>query len=312
MKAIVLEKAGGVENLTFKDLEQPKAKENEVLIEVKALGINPADFKVRSNEQHINMLYANQNHILLGWDIAGIVVSKGKGANQFEIGDKVFGMVNFPGAGNTYAEFVAAPENHLAKIPDNISFEEAAASSMAAITPLQALQGKVKKGNRVLIHGGSGGVGHFAIQIVKSMGAYVITTASAQNHDFVISAGADEHVDYLSQKFEEVVKDVDVVLDPFGTTLMNSLNVVKEGGSVVSLSDSGIPTEVLTAAAERKVAVTDNFVKSNGEDMITISELLKSKVVKPHITKSYAFEDMVLAHKQIESGKTVGKIVVRL
>lgn len=312
MKAIILEKVGGVENLILKDIEQASANENEVVIEVKAISIDPADIKVRNDQQFITNLYANEKHILLGWGIAGTVVSKGENANQFEIGEKVFGLVNFPGAGNAYAEFVAAPQNHLAKIPDNISFEEAAASTMAAITPLQALKGKIKKDDRVLIHAGSGGVGHFAVQLAKSKGAYVITTTSAKNRDFVLSLGADEHIDYRTKKFEEVVKDIDVVLDPFGTTLMNSLKVVKEGGSIVSLSDSAVPPEVQAAAAERNVTVNNNIVISKGEDMNTIGELLKSGAIKAHVTKTFAFKDMALAHTQIESGRTVGKIVVKL
>jgi len=161
MKAIILEQAGGVENLITAEINQPSIKENEVLVEVKAIGINPVDYKVRANEEVLHMIYGPQRPAILGWDIAGVVVSLGSGVSNFQVGDRVFGMVNFVGAGQAYAEFVAAPVNHLAKIPAAVSFTDAAATTLAALTALQVLKGKVKKDDRVLIHAGSGGVGHF-------------------------------------------------------------------------------------------------------------------------------------------------------
>ncbi len=313
MKAIVLQKAGGVENLRFTDLEKPEISASEVLVEVKAISINPVDYKIRSEEQGINMMFGEGRPVLLGWDIAGTVVSKGEKANQFEIGDRVFGMVNFPGAGNAYAEFVAAPETHLAKIPANISFEEAAASTLAALTALQVLQGRIKKDDRVLIHAGSGGVGHFAIQIAKSMGAYVISTSSAKNRDFILSLGADEHIDYRTQKFEEVVNDIDFVLDGMGgEVLMNSVKVMRKGGSIISLPTPPPVIEEAQELAGGNVSVSKLMVQSNGKDMETLATLLKDGTVKAHVSKTFPFVDMALAHNEIESGRTVGKIVVTL
>lgn len=313
MRAVVLERAGGVENLILKEIEQVNAKENEVIVEVKAISINPADAKIRSAEEAINTMYANQNPIILGWDIAGTVVNKGEKANQFEIGDSVFGMVNFPGAGNAYAEFVASPETHLAKIPANISFEEAAASTLAALTALQVLQTRIKKNDRVLIHAGSGGVGHFAIQIAKLMGAYVISTSSAKNRDFVLSLGADEHIDYRTQRFDEVLNDIDFVLDGMGgEVLMNSVKVMRKGGSIISLPT---PPSVIAEAqklAGNNASVSALLVQSNGEDMNTIAKRLEDGTVKAHVSKIFPFVDMALAHTEIESGRTVGKIVVTL
>lgn len=228
MKAIVLEQAGGVENLLFKDVDKPVTKENEVLIEVKSISINPVDFKVRAYEEVIDMICGEERPVILGWDISGTVVAKGINVTKFEIGDKVFGMVNFPGRGNAYAEFVASPEDHLAKIPENVSFEHAAATTLAALTALQVLETRVKKDDRILIHAGSGGVGHFAIQIAKNLGAHVITTSSSKNKDFVMSLGADEHIDYRSQKFEDILSDIDFTFDMFnGDILFNSVKVVK-------------------------------------------------------------------------------------
>ena len=313
MKAIVLEKTGGVENFLIKDVKKPAAKENEVLILVKAIGINPVDYKARAIEDLLNSLTGKQRPAIIGWDISGTIVAIGNNITKFKIGDNVFGMINFPGSGNAYAEFVAAPEDHLVKIPKNISFEEAAATTLAAVTALQALKPRVKKSDRVLIHAGSGGVGHFAIQIAKSLGAYVITTSSAKNKDFVLSLGADEHIDYGSQKFEEILTDIDFVLDLFnGDILLNSIKITKNGGVIISLPTADFSDEVLKLAKERNVDVSFTVVQSNGDDMNTLKNMLESGTLKPHISKTFAFEKMGDAHLQLESGRTVGKVIVTM
>jgi NADPH:quinone reductase-like Zn-dependent oxidoreductase len=313
MKAIVLEKTGGVENFLIKDVKKPAAKENEVLILVKAIGINPVDYKARAIEDLLNSLTGKQRPAIIGWDISGTIVAIGNNVTKFKIGDNVFGMINFPGSGNAYAEFVAAPEDHLVKIPKNTSFEEAAATTLAAVTALQALKPRVKKSDRVLIHAGSGGVGHFAIQIAKSLGAYVITTSSAKNKDFVLSLGADEHIDYGSQKFEEILTDIDFVLDLFnGDILLNSIKITKNGGTIISLPTADFSDEVLKLAKERNVDVSFTVVQSNGDDMNTLKNMLESGTLKPHISKTFAFEKMGDAHLQLESGRTVGKVIVTM
>ena len=313
MKAILLEKTGGVENFLIKDVKKPAAKENEVLISVKAIGVNPVDFKARANEDLLNSLTGEQRPAIIGWDVSGTIVAIGNNVTKFKIGDNVFGMINFPGSGNAYAEFVAAPEDHLVKIPKNTSFEEAAATTLAAVTALQALKPRVKKSDRVLIHGGSGGVGHFAIQIAKSLGAYVITTSSAKNKDFVLALGADEHIDYGSQKFEEILTDIDFVLDMFnGDILLNSIKITKNGGTIISLPTADFSDEVLKLAKERNVDVSFTVVQSNGDDMNTLKNMLESGALKPHISKTFAFEKMGDAHLQLESGRTVGKVIVTM
>ncbi len=222
-------------------------------------------------------------------------------------------MVNFPGCGNAYAELVTAPENHLAKIPGNVSFEEAAATTLAALTALQVLQSRVKKGDRVLIHAGSGGVGHFAIQIAKHLGAYVVTTSSAKNRDFVLSLGADEHIDYREQAFEEVASDIDFVLDGMGgEVLLNSLKVVKEGGAIISLPTPQFSEEVVQEAEKRNVNVSFKMVQSNGKDMNTLKKLLENGTIKPHVSKTFPFSEMQKAHTELETGRTVGKVVVKM
>jgi len=313
MKAIVLEVAGGVDNLILRDVEAPIVKENEVLVGVKAISINPVDYKVRSNEGGLNAIYGKKRPAILGWDISGVVVAAGDKVTQFEVGDKVFGMVNFIGAGDAYAELVAAPENHLAKIPKHISFEEAAATTLAALTALQVLQTRVKEGDRVLIHAGSGGVGHFAIQIAKNLGAYVVTTSSAKNRDFVLSLGADEHIDYREQAFEKVATNIDFVLDGMGGDILEkSLEVINEGGSMISLPQNQFSEEIQREAEKRNIAISSLMVQSSGKDMNILKELMEIGVVKPHVSKTFSFSEMAKAHLELESGRTVGKVVVKL
>lgn len=313
MKAILLKETGGTENFILTDIDKPTITGNEVLIETKALSINPVDYKVRGNDAVLTMIYGEQRPAILGWDIAGVVVDAGSNVTEYKIGDQVFGMVNFLGAGNAYAEFVTAPADQLAKIPENTTFEEAAASTLAALTAMQVLSGKIDKDDRVLIHAGSGGVGHFAIQIAKSMGAYVISTSSAKNKEFVLSLGADEHIDYRSQKFEEVLTDIDFVFDMFnGEVLLNSVKVVKPGGTVVSIPSPEFSEEVQALAQEKGVNLSFHMVQSNGDDMNTIAELLKSKKLIPHISKVFNFDEIAKAHLHLESGRTVGKVVVRM
>ena len=313
MKAYVLREAGGVENLVLSEIEKPEPAANEVLVETRAISINPVDVKVRPIEEVLTMIIGEERPVILGWDIAGTVCAKGGDVAGFDVGDKVFGMVNFPGHGRAYAEYVAAPASHLAKIPANATFEEAAATTLAALTALQVLQPRVKTGDRILIHAGSGGVGHFAIQIAKNIGATVVTTCSAKNRDFVLSLGADEHIDYHEQKFEEILKDIDFVLDGMGgAVLENSLKVVKDGGAIVSLPTHEFPEELKGAAEPRNVKLEFVLVTSNGKDMNTLKEQVEGGTLKPHVSVTFPFDQMAEAHKQIESGRTVGKAVVRL
>ncbi len=313
MKAIILEKVGGVNNLVISEIERPIVWDHQVLVEVKAISINPVDYKVRAHEGVLKKIYGDNRPVILGWDIAGTVVAKGKNVSKFEIGDRVFGMVNFPGNGDAYAEFVVSPEDHLAKMPAAISFEEAAATTLAALTALQVLESNVQEGQRILIHAGSGGVGHFAIQIAKSLGAYVITTSSAKNKDFVMAIGADEHIDYRTQAFEEVVTDIDFVFDMFnGDILLNSVKAVKEGGVVISIPTPEFSEAVMTLAKERNVTVANLLVQSNDGDMDTLRDLLERRVIKPYVSKTFSFNEMAEAHNQLESGRTVGKVVISL
>ena len=318
MKAIVLKAAGGVENLLLEDIAVPAIKEDEVLVKVKALSINPVDATLRKNDDFLRLvmhLGKDDQPVILGWDISGVVERVGKAVTGFRTGDEVFGMVNFTGHGKAYAEYVAAPESHLALKPSTISHEEAAAATLAPLTAWQTLVSLagVKPGDKVLIHSAAGGVGHYAVQIARHLGAYVIGTSSAANRDFVLGLGADEHIDYASQRFEELVKDADLVVDSVFDKghLERSLQSVKTKGKLISLVM--FPDERLSRIAlmSRKFLYRME-VASDGKDMEAIAGLLEKGSLRSYVSKTFRFDEMRQAHQLIESGHTRGKIVVTI
>lgn len=309
MKAIIVAQPGGVENLIHTQIDTPVIGDNEVLVQVKAISINPVDVKSRQGKGMYGRL-KTFSPLILGWDISGVVAASS--SPQFKAGDEVFGMVNFPGHGEAYAEYVAAPAAHLALKPANISHEEAAAATLAPLTVWQTLVqfGQVKAGQRVLIHAAAGGVGHYAVQIAKHLGAYVIGTSSAANRDFVLSLGADEHIDYRSQQFEQVVSNIDFVLDAIGGDHIDrSLEVIKPGGTLVSIP-SGLSEQVTEKAKAKGIRGAFILVQSSGEDMKTLADLLAKGQLRSHVSQTFTFADMDKAHLQVESGRTVGKVVV--
>lgn len=313
MKAIIIEDFGGIENLLYKEIEKPQIGAEEVLVAPKAISINPVEAKTRAGKGIAGRL-KDQLPLILGWDISGIVTEVGSSVTKFKVGDAVFGMVNFPGHGKAYAEYVAVPQDQLALKPASISHNDAAAATLAALTAWQSITGlgNIKTGDRVLIHSAAGGVGHYAVQIAKNLGAYVIGTSSAENRDFVLNLGADEHVDYKTQRFEDVVKDIDFVFDSMGgDNIDRSLKVIKRGGGIVSLP-SGLNVEVAEKAKELGINGHRFMVSSNGKDMETIAGQLERGELKSHVSKTFPFDKMREAHLQIETGKTVGKIVVTL
>jgi len=312
MKAIILNEFGGTNKLLMTELAVPEISENEVLIEVKSISINPVDVRTRSGSAMANHL--KDNHpLILGWDISGIVISTSKIVSEFKMGDEVFGLINFLGHGKGYAEYVAAPIEHLALKPSNITHEEAAAATLAALTAWQLLNNyaKVKQSDRILIQGASGGVGHYAVQIAKYLGAYVIGVSSSNNKDFVLSLGADEHIAYDEQPFEDA-GEVDFVVDAFANeNLYRSLNVVKRGGTILSLLPM-ISEDLLKKAKDKDVDVHYSLVKSSGSDMKTIAGLLAKGILRSHVSKVFSFSQMGDAHLEVEKGKTVGKVIVKI
>ena len=311
MIAIILKGFGGVEHLVKSDIAYPEMSDNDVIIRVKAIGINPVDIKTRKGKGMAGA-FENTDPIILGWDISGVVTQTGKKVTFFKPGDEVFGMVNFPGRGKAYAEFAAAPETHLALKPPGISHKETAAASLAALTAWQVLRYKMglKRGDRILIHSAAGGVGHYAVQMAKYLGAWVAGTSSGRNRDFVLGLGADQHIDYKNQKFEEEVHDLDFVLDTIGGEYTErSFRVLKPGGTVICIP-SGTSQDIREKALERGLNGDHFRVQSNGEDMKKIASLLEKGLVKSFISETYSFDEIQAAHLQIETGNTKGKIVV--
>ncbi|MEP7374489.1 MAG: NADP-dependent oxidoreductase [Chitinophagaceae bacterium] len=314
MKAIILKEAGAVENLERKEIPAPAIKADEVLIQVRAISINPVDIKTRIGKSLYDELKSRNEPIILGWDISGVITEVGSAVTTFKPGDEVFGMINFPGHGRAYAEYVAAPALQLALKPSNISHEAAAAATLAALTAWQSLvtHAKLSKGQKILIHAAAGGVGHYAIQIAKYLGAYTIGTSSAGNRDFVLNLGADEQIDYKTQRLEDAVNNVDFVLDSIGeATIDSSVAVTKKGGTVIFLP-SGIDDEKLKELNNTGINCYRILVKSNGDDMKQIAALLEKGIITSHVSQVFPFEKMTEAHLQIETGKTKGKVIVMI
>jgi NADPH:quinone reductase-like Zn-dependent oxidoreductase len=318
MKAFTLKENGGIENLKLSEIAKPEINADEVLIKVKAISINPIDTIVRQSQSSLYRILSpgkDEDTFILGWDISGVIEKTGNEVKEFQNGDEVFGMINFPGHGKAYAEYVAAPAKYITPKPGNISFEEAAVSTLAALTAWQGLvtHAKIKKGDKVLIHASGGGVGHFAVQIAKSFGAYVIGTGSSSKKDFVLNLGADEFIDYTKVKFEEKINDADIVFDsiPRNEHLLRSIAAAKNGGTLISIK-SYFEGE-LAEKANKKGLYTDRIlVNSNGNDMKQIARLLEEEKIHPHISERYKFEDLPKAHRQIETGQTLGKVVVMI
>ncbi|MFD2245601.1 NADP-dependent oxidoreductase [Pontibacter ruber] len=313
MKAYVLHEPGAPDKLQLEEVDKPTPQNNEVLVKVRAISINPVDTKTREGKSLYNTLKETPP-VILGWDISGVVEAVGSEVQYFKPGDEVFGMVNFPGHGRAYAEYVAAPEAHLAHKPANVPHHEAAAATLAALTAWQVLvhEAGIQPGQRVLIHAAAGGVGHFAVQIAKHFGASVIGTASAENHDFLRNMGADEQVDYNDFHVEDVVMDMDIVLDSLGEeNTRRSLKTLKNGGKIISIL-GGAKEEVQALAKERNIDARNYLVHSSGEDQSKIADLLSQGRLQAHVSHVYDFEDMARAHEQIETHKTRGKVVVHV
>lgn len=316
MKAIILKEHGDASNLVLGEVPVPVPNEREVLIKVKAVAINPSDTYIRK-EKSLDYVFGGELPRILGWDVAGIVTAVGPMVDKFKVGDEVFGAIRFPGHdhaghGKGYAEYATAPVKDLALKPGNISFEEAAAATMAALTAWQPLsRAGIKPGDRVLIAPAGGGVGHYAVQIAKHFGAYVIAIASARKRNFVLSLGADEVIDYASQRFEDVVAPVDVALDGLrGDHIARSLKVVKPGGRLITLYTAIAGTPLEKISQENGVNAYYNTVHASGEDMKKLAALLASGEIRSHVSKTFPLEDAANAHREMELDNAQGKIVL--
>lgn len=332
MKAFVLDRYGKKEQLRATDVPEPELRADDVLIEVHAAAVNLLDAKLRNGEFKLILPY--HTPLVLGHDVAGVVVRVGPQVRQFKVGDEVYARADDFRIG-TFAERIAVREDSVAIKPKNISMEEAASIPLVGLTAWQALveKARVKKGQKVFIQAGSGGVGTFAIQLAKHLGATVATTTSAGNTALVKSLGADVIVDYKKEKFEEQLSSYDVVLNSQdGNTLSKSLGVLKPGGQLISIS--GPPDlpfaqdiqanwllqqlmRVLSFGARRQarrlgVGYAFLFMKASGSQLRQITPLIESGAIRPVIDKVFPFDATNEALAYVESGRAKGKVVIKV
>jgi NADPH:quinone reductase-like Zn-dependent oxidoreductase len=308
MKAVVVHEYGGPEVLKYEDAPRPEPKEDQILVRVIAAAVNPVDGMIRSGK------FANYFHttfpLIPGYDISGVVEKTGPKITKFKAGDPVYAYIGLKEGGG-YAEYAVATEKEAAPKPKSLTFGEAAAVPLAAETAWQALidTAKLSAGQTVLIHGGSGGVGSFAIQIAKARGAKVIATASTPNQDLLKQLGADVAVDYTKTKFEDVAKDVDVVLDSVGKdTLSRSYGVVKKGGFIVSLVARPDQVEL----DKRGIRGASLDVKPDADELAEITKFIEAKKIKPVVSQVLPLSEAAKAQEQAATGHTRGKIVLKV
>ncbi|WP_228895359.1 NADP-dependent oxidoreductase [Acidovorax sp. Leaf73] len=332
MKAFVIDRYSKKGDLRLAELSTPELRDDEVLVQVHAAGVNLLDSKIRSGEFKLILPY--KLPLVLGHDVAGVVTQVGPRVRQFKVGDEVYARPDDFRIG-TFAEFVPVKEASLALKPKNITMEEAASLPLVALTAWQALveKAQIKKGQKVFIQAGSGGVGTFAIQLAKHLGATVATTTSTANAALVKALGADVAVDYKTQDFEDVLRDYDVVLNSQdGKTLEKSLRVLKGGGELISISGPPDPdfasairaswfvklvVRLLSAgvrrrALARRVGYSFLFMRANGSQLREITRLVEAGVIRPVVDRVFSFESTNDALAYVESGRAKGKVVIKV
>ena len=326
MRALQIVSYGEIkDSLVFNELSKPAVQSNDVLIEVKAAAINPIDKSIiLGNLQGMLPIPLPSTS---AYDVSGIVVEKGDEVSNFEIGDLVYSRVPQEQMG-TLAEYVSVDRAAVSKKPGNISFEAAASIPLAGLTALQSLEAAgIKEDDRVLIHAGSGGVGSLAIQYAKAKGAFVYTTTSTTNLAWVKALGADRVIDYKTEDYMSIVKDVDIVLDTLGQNYsLESFEVVKQGGIVISvvgpldevsakmlgMSDYKLPKALANASSDRKADYKFILMHPNGAHLNEIKSLIEDEKIRPIIDRVYPFSESVEAFTYLATGRAKGKIVVKV
>ncbi|GHF40597.1 NADP-dependent oxidoreductase [Streptomyces griseosporeus] len=307
MRAIGQDVLGGPEVLKEIELERPAPRPNEVLVRVRAAGVNPTDWKHRATGG-----FLGQPPFVLGWDVSGVVEAVGIGVARLAPGDEVFGMLPYPFGHGSHAEYVTGPARAFAHKPASVDHIQAGALPLVSLTAWQALveTADVRPGQRVLIHAAAGGVGHVAVQIAKARGAHVIGTASSGKHAFLRSIGADETIDYRETDFAEAVKDVDVVLDTLGEeTSVRSLRVLRPGGIVVSILPVG--SDEFHQEAERLgVRAVRMLVDASHSGLRQIAELVEAGRLRAEIAGTFPLAEAAEAHRLGDTGRTTGKLVL--
>lgn len=332
MKAFILDGYGSADRVRAGDMPDPQLREDDVLVQVRAAGVNLLDSKIRSGEFKLILPY--ELPLILGHDVAGVVVRVGSRVRRFEPGDEVYAR---PADGRigAFAEFIAIKEDDLAVKPKSLTMEEAASIPLVGLTAWQALieRANLRKGQKVLIHAGSGGVGTFAIQLAKHLGATVAVTTSTANVDLVRSLGADVVIDYKKEDFSHVLRDYDVVLNSLDkVTLEKSLRVLKPGGQLVSISGPpdaafarslgaswvlrmimGVLSYGIAARAKRRQAqYSFLFMRADGNQLTEITSLIDDGVIRPVVDRVFPFASTREAMAYVEAGRAKGKVVVSL
>jgi NADPH:quinone reductase-like Zn-dependent oxidoreductase len=332
MKAYTINRYSKADKLQLTDVPKPVAKENEVLIQIHSASINQLDAKLKSGE--FKLLLPYKFPLILGHDVAGTVIGVGSKVSHIKIDDEVFARPADFRIG-TFAEYIAVDENDIALKPKNISMEQAASIPLVALTVWQAFveKAKLKKGQKVFIQAGSGGVGTIAIQLAKHLGATVATTTSADNFELVKSLGADVAIDYKTQNFETILKDYDLVLNSQDEkTLEKSLRILKSGGKVISISgppdktfakEIGLSWFMKTAifflsrkvrSRAKKLGVDYSFLfmQANGKQLSEIGKLIETSVIRPVVDKVFTFEQTNEAMSYVSNGRAKGKVIVKV
>ena len=332
MKAVIVDRYGSADRVRASEVPDPEMREDDVLIEIHAAGVNPLDSKIRDGE--FKLLLPYRLPLILGNELAGAVLRVGSRVRRFKPGDEVYARPDKNRIG-TFAELIAVREDDLAIKPKSLTMEEAASIPLVGLAAWQALieKAKLKKGQKVLIQAGSGGVGTFAIQLAKHVGAIVATTTSTANVDLVKRLGADIVIDYKKDRFEEIVRDCDVVLNSLdGETLKKSLRVLKPGGKLISISGPPDPEfarylglsrilelvmrllsfRIRRQAKRHQVDYSFLFMRASGDQLRQISSLIETGVVRPVLDRVFPFELTKEAMAYVETGRAKGKVVVRV
>lgn len=332
MKAFTINRYNKTDALELIHVPDPVLQDKDVLVQIHAASVNLLDSKIKSGE--FKLLLPYKFPLILGHDVAGVVTQVGANVRRFKVGDTVYARPADRRIG-AFAELIAVNESDVALKPNNISMEEAASIPLVGLTAWQALVEKanLQKGQKVFIQAGSGGVGTFAIQLAKHLGATVATTASAANADWLKGLGADVVVDYKTQDFETVLRDYDVVLNSQDTkTLFKSLNTIKAGGQLISISgppdaqyarEAGLPWflkgvmhllsyKIRKEAKQRQIDYAFLFMKAQGKQLEKITELIQSSAILPVIDKVFAFNQTNEALAYVECGRAKGKVVIKM
>jgi NADPH:quinone reductase-like Zn-dependent oxidoreductase len=332
MKALVLKRYGGASNVEFADLPRPTIKPDEILVRIHAAGLNPIDNMIPTGS--FKPIIKLQLPATMGSDLAGVVVETGSRVTRFKVGDAVFASTFDLGVG-TLAEYAAVPEHAAAHKPDNLDFVQAASIPMVGLTSWQAFveRAQLQAGEKVLVLAGAGGIGSFAIQLAKLLGAKVATTTSTANVELVRQLGADDVIDYKKQQFEEVLRDYDVVLATLrGGELEKSVQVVRPGSKIVSLvgpPDAAfarkrgmnflmkfvfglLSGKIIRLAKRHQASYSFLFVRPDGEQLARIGDHLAASRLHPVVDKVFPFAQAQEGLAYLEQGRAKGKVVVEL